>query len=88
MAAEMQARSVEARKENRTVREALLSALMESAGEGLTKMEVLVRKAMANHVNGRLSFRDLRDLAEVLGEKKINITIDQDPNTRPEINIE
>lgn len=84
----MQARSAEARKENRTIREALLAALQEEGAEGLTKMEVLVRKAMTNHVKGKLSFRDLRDLAEVLGETKINITIDQDPDERPEINIE
>ena len=80
----MQERSVEARKQNKTLRE----ALMEDGGGGFTKMEILARKAMENHRSGKLSFRDLSYLATILGEANINVTLDQDPNTRPEINIE
>ena len=43
---------------------------------------------MENHRSGKLSFRDLSYLATILGEANINVTLDQDPNTRPEINIE
>lgn len=88
MAAAMQERSVEARKQNKTLREALREALMEDGGGGFTKMEILARKAMENHRSGKLSFRDLSYLATILGEANINVTLDQDPNTRPEINIE
>ena len=84
----MQARSAEARKQNKTLREALREALMEDGGGGYTKMEILARKAMENHRSGKLSFRDLSYLATILGEANINVTLDQDPNTRPEINIE
>ena len=88
MAAAMQVRSVEARKQNKTLREALREALLEDGGGGYTKMEILARKAMENHRSGKLSFHDLRDLAEILGESKINITIEQETDERPEINIE
>ena len=88
VAAAMQARSAEARKQNKTLREALREALMEDGGGGYTKMEILARKAMENHRSGKLSFRDLSYLATILGEANINVTLDQDPNTRPEINIE
>lgn len=88
VAQEMQARSAEARKQNKTLREALREALMEDGGGGYTKMEILARKAMENHRSGKLSFRDLSYLATILGEANINVTLDQDPNTRPEINIE
>ena len=87
-AKEMQLRSAEARNRNKTLREALREALMEDGGGGFTKMELLARQAMNNHKNGKLSFKDLRDLAEILGEAQINLTLDNDPNTRPEINIE
>ena len=88
VAAAMQARSAEARKQNKTLREALREALMEDGGGGYTKMEILARKAMENHRSGKLSFRDLSYLATIIGEANINVTLDQDPNTRPEINIE
>lgn len=87
-AKEMQLRSAESRKQNKTLREALREALMEDGGGGFTKMEILARKAMENHRSGKLSFRDLSYLATILGEANINVTLDQDPNTRPEINIE
>ena len=74
VATEMQARSVEARKRNKTLRETLLAALMEDGGGGKTRLEHLVLKAMDNHRKGRLTFHDLKDLAFVLGEAELGIT--------------
>lgn len=73
-AKEMQLRSAASRKRNRTLRETLLSALQEDGGEGMTKMEILVRQAMNNHKKGKLTFHDLKDLAFVLGEAELGIT--------------
>ena len=88
VAREYQARSARARKQNKTLREAMREALLEDGGGGMTKLEVLVRKAMNNHREGKLTFKDLQNLAIVLGETQLTLTLDQDPNTRPEINIE
>lgn len=74
VAGEMQARSVEARRRNKTLRETLLAALMEDGGGGKTRLEHLVLKAMDNHRKGRLTFHDLKDLAFVLGEAELGIT--------------
>lgn len=74
VAREYQARSVESRKRNKTLRETLLSALMEDGGGGKTRLEHLVLKAMDNHRKGRLTFHDLKDLAFVLGEAELGIT--------------
>lgn len=76
IAKEYQRRSAEARKRNHTLRETLLVALQEDGGEGMTKLEVLVRQAMNNHKKGKLTFRDLKDLAAVLGEQTINVKTD------------
>ena len=73
-AADMQARSAEARKRNKTLREALLAALQEDGGGGKTRLEHLVLKAMDNHRKGKLTFHDLKDLAFVLGEAELGIT--------------
>ena len=73
VAREYQLRSADARKRNKTLREAMIEALQEDGGNGLTKLEVLVRKAMANHANGKLSFLDLKALASIMGEDKLNI---------------
>ena len=73
LATEMQLRSAEARKRNKTRREAMIEALQEPGGGGYTKLEILVRKAMANHQSGKLSFLDLKFLASIMGEDKLNI---------------
>jgi len=73
-AKEMQLRSAASRKRNRTLRETLLAALQEDGGEGMTKMEILVRQAMNNHKKGKLTFHDLKDLSFVLGEAELGIT--------------
>ena len=76
IAGEMQARSVEARRRNKTLREATLAALQEDGGGGKTRLEHLVLKAMDNHRKGKLTFRDLKDLAAILGEQTINVKTD------------
>ena len=73
VAREYQAKSAEARKANRTLRETMLAALSEDGGGGVTRMEHLVRKAMENHRKGKLTFHDLKDLAAVLGEGTLNV---------------
>ena len=73
VAEDMQLRSAEARKRNKTLREAMIEALQEPGGGGYTKLEILVRKAMANHQSGKLSFLDLKFLASIMGEDKLNI---------------
>ena len=76
IAKEYQQRSARARKRNRTLREALLEALQEDGGGGYTKLDILARKAMENHRNGKLSFKDLKDLSAVLGEATLNVKSD------------
>lgn len=69
VATEMQAKSVQARKANRTVAEVLRAQLAEKAGDGnLTKLEYLTLKAITTHAKGDMTMRDLRDLQKVLGE--------------------
>lgn len=86
-AKEMQLRSAAARKENRTLRETVLYVLREKEKSGLTKQERIVREALEGSDRG-ISIKDLRDLAEILGESKLNITLEQDSDTRPEIEID
>lgn len=75
-AKEMQARSAQARRTNRTLREVLREALDEEAAPGMTRLEALARKALANHYNGKLTMKDLKDLSAVLGEQTINVKTD------------
>lgn len=69
----MQARSVAARRHNKTIREAMMEALQEEGGGGYTKLEILVRRAMENHNRGKLTFMDIRCLASIMGEDKLSI---------------
>lgn len=73
IAKEYQARSVAKRKENKTIAETLRAYLETDGGGGHTKGELLIMQAVNNHKNGKLSFRDLRDLARILGEDTLNI---------------
>ena len=77
VAAEMQAKSVEARKENRALAEVVRDALAERApgDASMSKMEYLAVKAITNHATGDITFKDLRDLQKLLGEdvQKIDI---------------
>ena len=73
VAVEMQKRSAAVRRENRTLREVMREALEEEAAPGVTRLEALARKTLANHYNGKLTFKDLRNLSAILGEDTLNI---------------
>ena len=74
IAKEYQARSVEARRKNKTLAETLRKELSEKAGNsGLTKMEWLIAKALENHSKGTLTLKDLTYLQKLLGEDTLNI---------------
>jgi hypothetical protein len=45
---------------------------------GLTRRQLLIKKAMANHAKGKLSFKDLKDLADLLGESIQNVSVQTD----------
>lgn len=84
VAAEYQKRSAEARKANRTIREALLAELDKvDDASGLTRRQILIKKAMANHAKGKLSFKDLKDLQDLLGESEQTLNIKTDPAIVP-----
>lgn len=74
-ARDMQLRSAEARKENRTLSEVLKRQLLQKAAQGseLTKLEYLVAKALDNHSKGTLTLKDLTYLQKLLGEDTLNI---------------
>lgn len=76
VAREYQARSAAARKANKTIAEHLRAYLDQDAGNGHTRGELLVMQAVKNHKDGKLTFRDLRDLARIMGEDTINIKTD------------
>lgn len=73
LAREYQARSVAAKKENKTIAEHLRAYLEQDAGNGHTRGELLVMQAVKNHKDGKLTFKDLRDLSRILGEDTLNI---------------
>lgn len=75
MATEMQARSVESRKRNLTLREAMIAEVRKQAAKGgdMTKLEYLVAKVIDNHARGKLTFKDMTYLMEILGEKQLTV---------------
>lgn len=83
VAREYQRRSVEARKANKEMRATLREVLMEELdhvdeASGLTRRQLLIKKAMANHAKGKLSFKDLKDLADLLGESIQQVSVQTD----------
>lgn len=71
--------SGKARKEKATLRAVLLEELDEKDERtGLTRRQLLIKKAMANHAKGKLSFKDLKDLADLLGESIQNVNVQTD----------
>lgn len=71
--------SGKARKEKATLRAVLLEELDEKDERtGLTRRQLLIKKAMANHAKGKLSFKDLKDLADLLGESIQNVSVQTD----------
>lgn len=91
VAREYQLRSAEKRKENtaerKTLRETLLYYLHQKEKSGLTRQQRIVLEVLDNQER-TMSVKDLRDIADILGELKLGIVIDQDTDTRPEIEIE
>lgn len=68
-----------ARREKATLRSVLLEELDEKDERtGLTRRQLLIKKAMANHAKGKLSFKDLKDLADLLGESIQNVSVQTD----------
>lgn len=76
LATEMQARSAAKKREKKTIAGMLRAYLDEPGGGGFTRGEILVMKAVNNHREGKLTFKDLRDLARVMGEDVLNIKTD------------
>lgn len=71
--------SGKARKEKATLRAVLLEELDEKDERtGLTRRQLLIKKAMANHAKGKLSFKDLKDLADLLGESIQQVSVQTD----------
>lgn len=68
-------KSGEARREKKALRELLLDELAKDGGGGLTKAQWLVAKALENHAKGKLTFKDLKDLQDLLGESVQNINL-------------
>lgn len=67
-----------ARREKATLRSVLLEELDKVEADGLTRRQILIKKAMANHAKGKLSFKDLKDLADLLGESIQNVSVQTD----------
>ena len=79
IAKEYQARSVEARLRNKSLADALRAELEKKApGTEMTKLEYLAAKAIGNHANGDMTFKDLRDLQHLLGEDKQTLNLEGD----------
>lgn len=79
LASEMQARSVEARRRNKSLADALRAELEKKApGTEMTKLEYLAAKAIGNHASGKMTFMDLRDLQHLLGEDKQTLNLGGD----------
>ena len=80
IAQEYQRRSVESRKQNTLMRDAVLKELMKSAGPGtdMTRLQALVAKAMSNHAKGKMTFKDLKDLRTLMGEDVQQVQIGGD----------
>lgn len=72
-AAEMQARSAEARKRNRMINEMLKEALMQKVGD-ITRAEWLIRKALDN-TEDSVSLKDVKLMQEILGESVTNLNV-------------
>jgi hypothetical protein len=68
-----------ARRERATLRAVLMEELDHvDEASGLTRRQLLIKKAMANHAKGKLSFKDLKDLADLLGESIQNVSVQTD----------
>ena len=79
VAREMQARSVEARRRNKSLADTLRAELEKKApGTDMSKLEYLAAKAIGNHAAGEMTFKDLRDLQHLLGEDRQTLNLEGD----------
>lgn len=69
--------SGKARRERKLLADTLRAELAKDAGGGMTKQEYLVAKCLQDLAgkNGKVFPKDLKTLAEVLGELKTNIDL-------------
>lgn len=80
IAEEMQARSVQARKEKKALADVVREALEKKMASGnITRMEFLAEKAIADHARGEMTFKDLRDLQKLLGEDVKKVEFGTEP---------
>jgi len=79
IARERQLKSAAVRKANtaarKTLADTLRAALAENAGGGLSKMEYIVAKCLEGMAKDGCSPKDLKNIAEVLGELNQNINL-------------
>lgn len=72
VSAEVRHANAEKRK---ALRDLLISELGKDSGGGMTKAEWLVAKCLDNHAKGKLTFKDLKYLQDLLGESVQNINL-------------
>lgn len=72
--AEMQRKSVEARKHNKAVAEILREELAKKVGD-LTKLEWLTQKAI-NNCKDEMTLKDLKLMQDILGESVTNMNVE------------
>lgn len=70
--------SGESKREKAQLRELMLAELQKDGGNGLTKAQYLVAKTLDNHARGKLTFKDLKDLQDILGESVQNFNLQSD----------
>lgn len=63
------------RRKHKELRELLIRELTKVGTNGMTKEEYLIAKALENHAKGKLSFKDLKDLQDLLGESALNVNV-------------
>lgn len=62
----------------KTLAETLRAELAKDAGSGLTKQEYIVAKCLQTLATGNVTPKDLKTMAEVLGELKVNLDVSGD----------
>lgn len=68
-------KSGESRRRHRELRELLIRELTRVGANGMTKEEYLVAKVLENHARGKLTFKDMKDLQDLLGESSLNVNV-------------
>lgn len=67
--------SGESRRRHRELRELLIEELAKEGANGMSKEEYLVAKVLENHARGKLTFKDMKDLQDLLGESSLNVNV-------------